>query len=343
MELFGQIEAQVITERGSRIPLFIFTTEHFDEALQALKVWYLSPLVLDVPFLQSLPITLQGIPKNAGYRRLEWSFEDWAPDSAYEMYLTRELTDKLATANREARTFAAVLENKAGMWGRKRSQKIPDEYYSPYLLDWTGLTGVLFYIRNDVSSEKVQNIARDVVPMVCKNLESGGIAEATGLYTELGYQFRMIEEWEQAIHYYRKEIEFSLKQKPRLGRGCMKALCNLGVIYKKQAKYDLATRCFILALYLNPNYFEVLVSLAGIIDHLDVALLCLARGARIRPGNPYVGMAVENICQGLELDLEPTLDRLNQMLPQVDFVQPIPQLTIKDPVPYLRDLGFRCG
>ncbi len=343
MELIGQIEAQVISERGSRIPLFIFHTDHFDQAVQALKVWYLSPLVLDVPFLQSLPITLQGIPKNAGYRRLEWAFEDWAPDSVYDMYLTEALTDKLATANREARTFAAVLENKAGMWGQKRSQKIPDAYYSPYLLDWTGLTGVLFYIRNDVSPEKVQNIARDVVPMVCENLESGRIAEATGLYTELGYQFRLIEEWEQAIHYYRKEIEFGLKQKPRLGRGCMKALCNLGVIYKKQGEYALAIKCFMLALHLNPNYFEVLVSLAGIANHPDIAMLCLARSSRIRPGNPYVEMAAKNICQALGLKLESTLDKINQLAQGIDFAQPAPQLTIKDPGPFLRDLGFQPG
>ncbi len=339
MKLFGEIKSFVRTENGEPIPVFVFETENFDVAKEALKTWYLSPTVINIPFLHSLPFKIVGIDPGAGFLRVEWVFEDFDPDHAYEMHLSKEQVQRLANANDIANAFRIILEEKKGRFRKKQTLRVSGKYPA-YKLDWSGITGALFYIRNTMAPDRVKDWVYAVLPRIVDAIEAGEMAIATGLYTEIGYLYRLIEEWEKAANYYEKEIVLGMQPDGNLGKGCMKALCNLGVVYKKHRQYDTASNCFFLALHLNPNYFEVLISFAGIINKPQIALKCLARAYRIRPQNPYFYEAFDNVCNGLNLSKESAEKAIEQYMKEVEFSEPTPELAISEPNAYLQNLGI---
>lgn len=98
--------------------------------------------------------------------------------------------------------------------------------------------------------------------------------------------------------------------------------------------------CFILALHLNPNDFEAILSLSGIVQDTDTALQCLSRGYRLRPQDPNIVPAIHILCESRSLPLETTARRIEQLAAEMDVTRPLPQFMIDDPCPYLRHLGL---
>jgi hypothetical protein len=104
--------------------------------------------------------------------------------------------------------------------------------------------------------------------------------------------------------------------------------------------YVNARKCFLLALHLNPNYFEVLISLASITEDLDLSKQCLGRCYRLQPQNPYIPIAIENLCAPIRVSPATVQQEIAELAPKIDLLQPIPKLTISDPKVYLHDLGL---
>ncbi len=336
-ELFEKISVRKVVERGLPELVFVVHTQHFDAAAYLLHVFRMTLLPVNIPLLRQLPHVPGTEFPEGGYLMIEWSFADLDPGHVLDKtVIPQGLQDQLAEANSRSKGFTVILEEKSGRFGRIRSDTIPGTF-EPYLIDWDGALGYVTYVRwawRTVSKARVDLLLQAIQG----RLASKG--PATGLYTEMGYLYRLNEEWGKAIDCYLREIRFGLTQDGRPGVGTMQAFCNLGVIYKKTGEPARARDCFAVALHLNPNYFEPLISIAGVLDDLMMQLMCLSRAQRIRPDDPVIPVSIHNLC-GVRLNAIEEVGRwVKDMSSEIDLSQPLSALDIGDPLPVLKRLGI---
>lgn len=336
-ELFEKIRVQPLTERGSPQLAFVVQTRRFDAAAYLLRIFRLSLLPVNIPLLRGLPLAPDVRLPEGGDLMIEWSLADPDPVHVIDSTLIPyNLHDHLEHINTETGGFVVVLEEKQGRFGKTRSAAIPGRY-EPYVIDWGGALGYFTYIRaawRAISQEGVDLLLRGVRDRLA-NKEF-----ATGLFTEMGYLHKLNGDWDLAAHCYLQEIRRGLNSDGRPGLGAMQAFCNLGVVYKQLGDLTRARDCFTLALFLNPNYFEPLLSVGGVLTDLDLQLMCLSRAYCIRPQDPMIGKAIQNLCGDRTMAFDEVARWVQEMGSEMDLAQPLAALHVEDPVPVLRRLGF---
>jgi tetratricopeptide (TPR) repeat protein len=328
-DLFSEISVQIVSERGAPQPGFVIHTQYLEKASEILQLYHLSPLPLSIPMMQSLPLPPGYKIPTGGDLVIDWSLDDPNPDAIIgNVVIPQNLQDQLAQANFDTKSIMIILEEKKGAFGKIRTEAVPGVYES-YFLDWIGALGISVYIRRgwqNVSSNKVAGLLN----AIRMRLEDNG--PATGLFTEMGYLYRLNEDWELAAQCYRREIKFGLKPDGWPGVGTIKALGNLGIVFKRFQDYSQAQDCLIVALTLNPNFFEGLISIAGILENPEAAIKCLSRAYLIRPNDPRLPQAFESAAMALGQPTEKIQKAIKHFSSQIDLSQSVAELKPTKPI-----------
>jgi tetratricopeptide (TPR) repeat protein len=337
LEMFEKVSVRKVSERGSTQLEFVVHTQHFEAAAYLLRIFPLTLLPVNLALMRQLPMAPGTKFPEGGHVMIEWSLTDPDPGHVIDStVIPHNLHEQLAAANSASKSFTVMLEEKQGRFGKTRSDAIPGRY-DPYLIDWGGALGYVTYVRtawHTVTREKVDLL----VQAIQGRLTNKG--PATGLYTELGYLYRLNEEWGKAIDSYLQEIRFGLKRDGRPGVGTMQAFCNLGVVYKKMGDPVRARDCFAIALHLNPNYFEPLISVAGVLEDFTQQLICLSRAYRIRPGDPVFSAAIQNFCGDHPHVIDEVGQWIKAMSADIDLAQRLSELDSGDPRLVMKRLGI---
>ena len=325
--LFSQITLEQANVDGKPQLLFVVHTTQFDAAAQVLRLFPLSPLPVNLRSLREMGA--EGLPDGIDLW-IEWRLPDIEPDRPIGFTpIPLAQRDQLLALNGQDMQFSVVLAE--DNQNRRRARLL----YAPYLLDWYGFEGAAIIMRGSWR----QPTREDVEPLVSwlnERIKAGGLA--TGLFTQIGFAYRMIGEWDRAIEYYLKELQVGLKPDGQPGRGVLVTLCNLGTVYKKKQDFDRARLCYQLALQMNPNYFEALISLPGIMEGMDWQLVCLSRAYRLRPDDPYVSAAVQNLCASWPHTYPDIWSLVQRISREIDLAQPFAALAVPDPAGAVRDL-----
>ena len=328
-DLFTKISIQTKNERGYPEPIFVIHTKYLDKTSELLRIFHLSPWPLSIPMMHKLPLPDGYKIPSGGDLVIDWSLDDPRPDSIINnVVIPRKLHNELAQANFESKAFTVILEEEQGLFGKTRTELIPGVYES-YLLDWTGVLGHILYARRgwrDVSKDRVENLLNALI----MRLEQHG--PATGLYTEMGYLYRLNENWDLATIFYLEEIKFGLKPNGWPSIGSTKAFGNLGVLFKKFQDNTRALDCFTIALTLNPNFFEGLISITGLIEDEKVGFKCLSRAYRIRPNDPRLPSAFESAAIALGQPMGDVYRVVQKLSSQMDITKPLEELKPKKPI-----------
>lgn len=328
-DLFNKISVQIQTERGSPQLVFVIHTKHLEQASDLLRMYHLSPLPISIPMMKSLPLPPGYKIPTGGDLVIDWSLDDPNPDLIINnVVIPHNMYVPLAQANFDSKSFTVILEEKGGVFGKTRTEVVPGIYES-YFLDWDGVLGIAVYIRRGWRNVSRKNV-EGLLDAIRIRFEDNGIA--TGLFTEMGYLYRLNEDWKSAAECYLQEIKFGLRSNDWPGLGTIKALGNLGVVFKRFEDYSKARDCFIVALMLNPNFFEGLMSVAGILENPETALKCLSRAYVIRPDDPRLPQAFESAATVLRQPTEKILKFAKKFGSQLDLSQPIAELKPTKPV-----------
>lgn len=250
---------------------------------------------------------------------MEFSLDDPYPDQIIDRIVIPNVQrDRLLKSNLQSKTINMILEEDAQgfLRKRKRTEALPGTY-SPYIVDWWGVQGLIFYLRNAMGNKP----SPDFLHALELHLEEYG--PVTGIWCEIGFFHRLAEDWEKAIAAYKEEIRLSLKSDGQLGIGSAKALNNMGVVYKKTGKFDLASNCFSLALDINPNYFETLISFAGVQKYEKVAMSCIARALRINAKWPGFPGLISTTAQAWKRKESDVLRYLEREAESMDLTKPL--------------------
>lgn len=334
-ELCTGITVQKSVERGAPQLLFVIQTRKFDLALQALQLFHLTLLPLNVQFMRQISgPDNKMFPQEADFW-IEWALSDLTSTSLWRTVLRPAERDAWAALNAQSPRFMIVLEEeKRGLFGKPRREAVPG-LYEPYRLDWQGIEGVATYLR---SSWREVNPARiqAVLELLQQRLDEHG--PAAGLLTQMGFLYRVVGQLDQAEKCYLEEIRLGLRADGLPGPGAWTALCNLGTVYKKQQALERARLSYRLALLMNPNYFEVLLSLPGILEPLDHQLLCLGRAWRLRPTDPLLKAAVRNLCTEYPHAVDETARLIREIGQAMDLSRPLEYLAVPNPAAAVQEL-----
>ena len=337
-DLFEKASVQNLPERGFPEPVFVLSTKRFDEAAELLQLFHLSLLPVNIPTMHSLPLPPGYKIPTGGRLMVEFSLDDPDPHHVIDSLVVPDhLHDHLAKANRESRKITIVLQEKKRNFFSKARTEVVSVIYEPYLLDWEGVVGLVTYIRNswrNVSKDRLSSLL-DALQI---RLEEYG--QATNVYTEMGFLHRLDENWEESVRCYTQEIKFGLTAEGQPGIGSMRAFSNLGVVYKKLQEFQKARDCFAIALSLNPNYFESLVSLAGIIEDPQIAFSCVSRAYRVRRNDPLFPTLFANMASAFSRSPDQIADMVKEASTKMDLSQPLVGLNSDSPVSLLKGLGL---
>lgn len=309
-------------KKGAFRPVFTFYTKHFDETYELLRMFPVTIIPVGLSLLRTamehknmqLPPHYQ--MHNECDLAIEFSLDDFDPYHIfYNVPVPRKVHQQLAKADYVAKDFSIVLQSKSGQLFGKSQKAVIERSYHPYIIDWIGTLGFVFNLRRSANSEQY---IKGLIKILLTHLAEHGYA--TGIFGEMGYLHRLIEDWHMAIQCYRTEIKANLTSNGILGFGAVRVLSNLGVVHKKLGNIEQAQDYFTLALSLNPNYFESLVSLAGIIDDPWTILSCLARAYRIRPGFPIFPELFDNIGQKLGASGSVVARKIESESPKVNLL-----------------------
>ncbi len=331
--LIEKVTAHVSAEKSGR-PLLLFTlhTPRFDEALALLRALRLSVVPLGVSQLLALPeLPDFDLPADAALL-IHFTLEDVAALTPLaSLVLDKAQLAPLAHANLAARGFSVALEGPGG--GRLAKPHSETFRFEPYVLDWEGWAGVATWVRLRWGHEPE---ARESVREALLNrLRRGPAAE---LNNEVGFTHRLQEEWDEAILWYQQEVRAHLRPDGRLEWGAARALCNLGVVYKKRGEAERARECFQLALHLNPNHYEALVGAVGLLPDLAAILPGLSRLQRLRPDDEMLATLLNDLCGEAALAAEELARLVRAASADVDLTAPFAPLAVDDPAALLKKL-----
>jgi len=216
---------------------------------------------------------------------VEWSLHDLMPDKLLaSAAIPDDQHDLLEYANRETRSLSIYLEGKdgSGPFSKRKRVSLPG-LFSPYVLDWCGIVGVVRLLRRryvqangGVSAQQ----ARHLITLLETPIKDG--LPATGLYREMGLIYRLIKDFDQAQYWLKQEITFNTDAGGMPTIHTSPAFRQIGLIYRELGEYDLARDAFSAALAVDPNSYETLTAMAGILDDPTDAMRYLGRAYRIR-------------------------------------------------------------
>lgn len=330
--LITKASARALTEKNKTRLVFTLHTQRFEEAAQLLKTFRLSITPTGIPQLRALPPAPDIAVPSEGHLLLSFTLDDLAAFAPLaQIILPKNQLPALAQANASGGGFSVMLEGPGG--GLLAKPRTETFRFEPYALDWEGWEGIALLVRVKWRAE--QDALDSVLESLHNRLERG---PAAGLHEEIGFLYRLRDDWEQAIYWYQQEVRLHLRPDGRLGPGAARALCNLGVIYKKRAEVERALACFKLALHLNPNYYEAIVSAAGLQPDLSASLQCLARLHRLRADDQLLTVMLRSFCGDLPLASEELLGVIRAASADVDLAAPLAPLAVDDPGALLKTL-----
>ncbi len=327
-QLFSKIVPHKSVERGAPELLFVATAGNLETAVDFLRYFSLLPFPVSFELMRQFENPNAPRSQNADFR-LEWMMSDILPGKMLTMTpLSDAQRGEFGALNAGNRRFSVVVEEaKGGLFSKPKREPTPF-VYEAYVLDWWGVEGASVYAYStwqQPTLETVDGLIRVLEQRVAQH------GAATGLLTQIGRLHRFAGRFDAAAMYYCREIQQGLRADGTPGAGIQTAFCNLGTIYKKLQKFDLAILCYKLALYLNPNYFEPLVSMAGIMEETPAQLLCLSRAERLQPESPIVVNALQNFCSEFPQNFPHLLQIVRETSLAVDLSQPFITFVLSDP------------
>lgn len=328
--LIEKASVRAVTEKGKARLVFTLPTKRFDEAAQLLKTFRLSVTPTGIAQLRALPPAPDITVPADGQLLLSFTLDDLAAFAPLaQIILPKNQLPALTQAN--ANGFSVVLEGPGG--GLLAKPRTETFRFEPYALDWEGWEGIALLVR--IKWRDDPEALDSVLESLHNRLERGA---AAGLAEEVGFLYRLRDDWEQAIYWYQQEVRLHLRPDGRPGPGAARAFCNLGVIYKKRAEIERALACFKLALHLNPNYYEAIVSAAGLQPDLSASLQCLARLYCLRADDQLLTAMLRSFCGDLPLASEELVGVVRAASADVDLAAPLPPLAVDDPLALLKKL-----
>lgn len=326
--LFTKISWRKVTERGGPELQFVLHTKRFEEAAQALRLFHLSVLSVNIKFMrENVAGADSAFPKGVDLM-LDWSLADPYPAlKMNRLVIARQQLEEMASLNERDWRFHILLEEESGLFGKARQWALP-RAYAPYFIDWSGVEGVAVYVRSGWGEDVGPDYLNRLIELIDSRLNGRG--PTTGLYTQKGFIYRVTGDWGAAIECYLEEIRLGLRPDGTPGLGALTAINNLGTLYKKQKEFEKARACYQLALHLNPNYFEPLVSLPGVLDDNGLMFVCLGRAYRIRRDDDFFANMLQNMGTPYPHTLRAAAKFVQDIAAATDLSQPLPELAVKD-------------
>lgn len=274
------IEAQ--SEGGAREAVFVLQTRHMEQAMSLFQYFRPALLPISIPGMRQLGDRGVNLP-NGGQILLEWSLPDLLPNVLlHSDVVSDSLHDALEYTNRDNRRLSVFLEGREGRFGRRKRMPLTG-LFDPYVLDWRGITGVVRFLRrsylaaNGVLSDQE---AFHLITLLQMPLKDG--LQATGIYREMGFIYRLIRDLDSAVGSFQEEIAFSLNKDGMPSSHVAQAFRQLGLIHMERGDRTKAHDALMAGLAVNPNSYDTLTAIAGITDDATEALRFLGRAYRIR-------------------------------------------------------------
>ncbi|MCC6614611.1 MAG: hypothetical protein IT320_14110 [Anaerolineae bacterium] len=283
-DLIHGIQIETTNEPGARDAVFVLQTRYLERAATLLNMFRITLLPISVPSMAELGDVDLDLPQG-GQIFVEWSLHDLMPDTVLaSVTIPDEQHDVLEYVNRETRQLTVYLEGKegSGPFGKRKRVPLPD-LLSPYMLDWCGIVGVVRFLRRryvQANGGLSAQEARHLITLLETPIKDG--LPATGIYREMGLIYRLVNDLDQALRCLKEEILFNMDADGMPSIHTSQAFRQMGLIYRERGEHELAKDAFMAALAVNPNSYETLTALAGILDDPTDSMRYLGRAYRIR-------------------------------------------------------------
>lgn len=303
------------------VPSFIFTTNQLDRLKNLLSLFPLTLLTMDVHTFSKMPLSPDIVIPDDASLRIEFSLDDvQSGQLLWDMYIPADHHIQMANLNLQTKTLNIGIRDLAS----GKNFPIPGKQ-NPYILDWSGTGGLIFAIRmsqNQYERGWDHDNALDIIKGAQDEIGRLG-GYVTGLHAHLGLVYREIGEFEKAKQCYMQEIRGARRQDGTFAQSAMLGFNNLAVIYKKEQAFQKAIHNFRFALALNPNYFQALISVSGLINDLNESLVYLGRAYRLQSENPIWNTILQNISTAYELSAQEVYDKIYAEAEKADLEKPL--------------------
>lgn len=289
------------------IPSFLFVTRHTDQLKRLFTLFPVSILTMDVPTMRGMPLSPDIVLPDDASLRIEFSLDDVQPDDLlWEMYIPAEKRWQMLALNLKSRSLNIGIRDSAS----GKVLPIPGRQ-TPHIMDWSGVSGLVRAIQAANTRQGGSGWRKENAHNIIEGMEDvinryGGYV--TGLHANMGLVYRELGELDKAKPCYMREIRGAQRKDGSFARSAMLGFNNLAVVYKKEGAFDKSVQCFQLALALNPNYFEALISIAGLIPDIKQSTAYLGRAYRLQPESPIWGLLLHNMAEAHQLTPERVYD-----------------------------------
>ncbi len=304
-----------------------FTTDNLDKARDHLTMAPPSIRTISYDLARYLKVTKS---EKTGLR-IEFSCEDVDPEHSWECELDIEKQKYFASHKNTGTPLAIQIQSTSA---GSTPEKLYD--YRGLSIDWIGYTGLTTLIRSGGDPSQNEPKERSIASITQKIKDSG---TSSGDYIEMGVCLRQLGRIDEAVDMYIKELQFafSLDSQP-FNPFTITAIQNIATAYKKKNDFGKAIVLYLIALTLNPNYFEALISACGLIDNAELSLKMAARAYKIRRNDDIAAILLQNHMGKYELDDKAVRKDFNDLLISVDVLSREPSLTVADPFETVKSL-----
>lgn len=281
-DLISNITVEVETENGVTEAAFVLHTRYLEQAINLFNMFRLTLLPVSIPAMKQLGDSDVALPEG-GSLFIEWSLHDLKPNMLlHSLVVPDAQLEALELANRTTKRIKVYVEGKEGRFA-KRKRVLVANIFEPYVLDWRGMTGLVRHLRrNAMQSGEALNEQDAYHLLTLLQMPLKDNLPATGIYREMGFIYRQVGANDNAIASFQEEISFSMGKDGVPGAHAAQALRQLGLIYEANGQTNMAFDAFRAALAVNPNSFDTLTAIAGILTDATEALRYLGRAYRIR-------------------------------------------------------------
>lgn len=325
MNLIKNIRTEILFEHDLRVPVFIFEADVYEMAVVAYGCYHVTPLAINLPVLKNLPMDPVALIPEDKLLRVELAFEDPFPGHTYDVNLDSKQVELLQKANLESERIRFVIEGYSEVTGKIEHYELPS--LDPYVLDWKGVLGIMRLIRLSTIEPRRDQL-NDMIHGLEMHLAENGYA--TGIHTELGFLYRVKGELEKSIESYTDEIEYSVSELDFNAGSLYHTFNNMATIYKKLEDRERAFHLFQLALHYNPNYFEALLNMAGVVE-FDLSMKCIARAMAIRWDDSIFDSMIGLASKAYGKCEVRIGNRLKEEVSKVDLHRPIEDFVMENP------------
>lgn len=303
------------------IPSIIFESNEADRLKELLTLFPLTILTVDVPLWSEMNLPPEiVIPPDASLR-IEFSLDDIRPGILlYDMYIPADLRWQMMALNKKTRSLnIGIRDLQSG-----KVMAVPGRE-TPYILDWSGSGGLTYYLRSTLAQYgrewKKDNAYQVIAGLKSTMQEYGGYV--TDLNSHIGLIYRAFAEFDKAKPHYVEEVKGARRKDGSFAMSASRGFNNLAVINKKEGDFQKALVSFRFALTLNPNYFEALTSIAGLIPDFDQASQFLGRAYRVRSEDPIWNTILHNFATAFEKTPEDVYDIIYAQAENADLEKPL--------------------